>query len=51
VLWLLFMAAVLIIMLMSPGMAISVGLIPVWLLILGVGYLCNEKTANTVKAH
>ncbi|MEX8990709.1 aromatic amino acid transporter AroP, partial [Salmonella enterica] len=48
---LLFMAAVLIIMLMTPGMAISVWLIPVWLLILGVGYLCKEKTAKTVKAH
>ncbi|MFP5645845.1 hypothetical protein ACSREC_00470, partial [Salmonella enterica] len=23
----------------------------VWLLILGVGYLCKEKTAKTVKAH
>ncbi len=51
VLCLLFMAAVLIIMLMTPGMAISVWLIPVWLLILGVGYLCKEKTAKTVKAH
>lgn len=50
VLCLLFMAAVLIIMLMTPGMAISVWLIPVWLLILGVGYLCKEKTAKTVKA-
>lgn len=46
VLCLLFMAAVLIIMLMTPGMAISVWLIPVWLLILGVGYLCKEKNGK-----
>ncbi|EAZ0444834.1 amino acid permease, partial [Salmonella enterica] len=51
VLCLLFMAAVLLIMLMTPGMAISVWLIPVWLLILGVGYVCKEKTAKVVKAH
>ena len=48
---LLFMAAVLVIMLMTPGMAISVYLIPVWIVILGVGYLCKQKTAKTVKAH
>ncbi len=46
VLCLLFMAAVLIIMLMTPGMAISVWLIPVWLLIPGVGYLCKEKNGK-----
>lgn len=40
------MAAVLVIMVTTPGMGISV-----WLLILGVGYLCKEKTAKTVKAH
>ncbi len=40
------MAAVLVIMVTTPGMAISV-----WLLNLGVGHLCKEKTAKTVKAH
>ena len=48
---LLFMAAVLVIMLMTPGMAISVYLIPVWLIVLGIGYLFKEKTAKAVKAH
>lgn len=48
---LIFMAAVLVIMLMTPGMAISVYLIPVWIAILGVGYLCKQKTARAVKAH
>lgn len=45
VLCLLFMAAVLIIMLMTPGMAISVWLIPVWLLILASA-ICVKKTAK-----
>lgn len=46
---LIFMAAVLVIMLMTPGMAISVYLIPVWIAILGIGYLCKQKTAGAVK--
>lgn len=41
---LLFMAAVLVIMAMTPGMAISVWLIPVWLVILAVGYAIKNKT-------
>jgi aromatic amino acid transport protein AroP len=45
------MAAVLVIMLMTPGMAISVYLIPVWIAILGIGYLFKQKTAIKVKAH
>lgn len=40
---LLFMAAVLIIMLMTPGMAISVWLIPVWIAVLGVAICLNRK--------
>ena len=48
---LLFMAAVLVIMLITPGMAISVYLIPVWIAILGVGYMVKQKNAKTVKAH
>ncbi|RLR17565.1 aromatic amino acid transporter AroP, partial [Sodalis-like symbiont of Bactericera trigonica] len=35
---LLFMVGILAFMLLTPGMAISVYLIPVWLLLLGVGY-------------
>jgi hypothetical protein len=46
---LLFMAAVLVIMLMTPGMAISVWLIPVWIAVLGVGYLFKQKAAATIK--
>ncbi|MCM5366077.1 regulatory signaling modulator protein AmpE, partial [Escherichia coli] len=42
---------VVVIMLMTPGMAISVYLIPVWLVVLGIGYLFKEKTAKAVKAH
>jgi aromatic amino acid transport protein AroP len=38
-------------MLMTPGMAISVYLIPVWIVILGVGYACKQKNAKAVKAH
>jgi aromatic amino acid transport protein AroP len=42
---LLFMAAVLVIMLMTDGMAISVYLIPVWLVVLG-GYMLKRKAQN-----
>ncbi|ORM70594.1 aromatic amino acid transporter AroP [Pantoea rwandensis] len=38
-----FMAAVLVIMAITPGMAISVWLIPVWLVILAVGYTIKNK--------
>lgn len=49
---LLFMVAVLVIMLMTPGMAISVYLIPVWICILGVGFMVKQKGAKTaVKPH
>lgn len=48
---LLFMAAVLVIMLITLCMAISVYLIPVWIAILGVGYMVKQKNAKTVKAH
>ncbi|NIF21247.1 aromatic amino acid transporter AroP [Candidatus Pantoea multigeneris] len=41
---LLFMVAVLVIMLMTPGMAISVYLIPVWLLILAVGFFIKTRS-------
>ncbi|MEW5289702.1 aromatic amino acid transporter AroP [Erwinia papayae] len=41
---LLFLAAILVIMAMTPGMAISVWLIPVWLVILAVGYAIKNQT-------
>jgi aromatic amino acid transport protein AroP len=40
---LVFLAGVLVIMLMTPGMAISVWLIPVWLVILAIGYTIKNK--------
>jgi aromatic amino acid transport protein AroP len=48
---LLFMAGVLVIMLLTPGMAISVYLIPVWVAVLGIGYLFSQKSRNALKAH
>lgn len=43
---LLFLACVLVIMFMTPGIRISVLLIPVWLAILGIGYLINRSTVK-----
>lgn len=40
---LVFLAAVLVIMAITPGMAISVWLIPVWLVILAVGYIIKNR--------
>ena len=39
-----FLAAILVIMLITPGMAISVWLIPVWLIVLAIGYAIKNKT-------
>ncbi len=48
---LLFMAAILVIMAITPGMAISVWLIPVWLVILGIGYwIKNQQSEKSVNA-
>ncbi|MBU9848401.1 aromatic amino acid transporter AroP [Rahnella ecdela] len=48
---LLFMAAILVIMAMTPGMAISVWLIPVWLVVLGIGYwIKNQRSGKSVNA-
>jgi aromatic amino acid transport protein AroP len=48
---LLFMAGILVIMAITPGMAISVWLIPVWVLILGIGYwIKTQRSGKTVKA-
>ncbi|MCS4494402.1 MULTISPECIES: aromatic amino acid transporter AroP [Pantoea] len=41
---LVFLAGILVLMAMTPGMAISVWLIPVWLLVLAVGYFVKNKT-------
>lgn len=41
---LLFLAGILVLMATTPGMAISVWLIPVWLVILGVGYFIKNQT-------
>ncbi|WP_338561121.1 aromatic amino acid transporter AroP [Erwinia sp. E_sp_B04_7] len=40
---LLFLVGILVIMAMTPGMAISVWLIPVWIAILGVGYMLKSR--------
>ncbi len=48
---LIFMAGILVIMAITPGMAISVWLIPVWVLILGIGYwIKTQRSGKTVKA-
>ncbi|GAB2944714.1 aromatic amino acid transporter AroP [Hafnia psychrotolerans] len=48
---LLFMAGILVIMAITPGMAISVWLIPVWLVVLGLGYwVKNQQSGKSVKA-
>ncbi|BCQ36478.1 aromatic amino acid transporter AroP [Erwinia rhapontici] len=44
---LVFMAGVLVIMAMTPGMAISVWLIPVWIGILAIGYQVKRRTSRT----
>ncbi|MFS2223033.1 aromatic amino acid transporter AroP [Pantoea sp. B65] len=41
---LVFLAGILVIMALTPGMAISVWLIPVWVLILAIGYFIKNKT-------
>lgn len=43
---LLFLAGVLVIMFITPGIRISVLLIPVWLAILGIGYLITRSTVK-----
>ncbi|MGK3142971.1 aromatic amino acid transporter AroP [Pantoea sp. C2G6] len=41
---LIFLAAILVLMATTPGMAISVWLIPVWLVILAIGYFIKNQT-------
>lgn len=45
VLCLLFLAAILVVMFLTPGIRISVCLIPAWLLVLGAGYMWKKKRA------
>ena len=47
---LLFMAAILVIMLMTPGMEISVYLIPVWVCLLGIGFYFKQKSQRAAGA-
>ena len=42
-----FVALLLIVMLLTPGLRISVLLIPVWLAVLGCGYWLRERRAAT----
>jgi aromatic amino acid transport protein AroP len=44
---LLFLAGILVIMYLTPGIQISVILIPVWLIILGISYRLRGKNSNT----
>ena len=41
---LIFLAGIMVLMATTPGMAISVWLIPVWLVILGIGYFIKNQT-------
>ncbi|MNF73185.1 Aromatic amino acid transport protein AroP [compost metagenome] len=45
-----FMAAILVIMYLTPGMEISVMLIPVWLVVLAIGYQFKPKRQGRVAA-
>ncbi|AKU20493.1 amino acid permease [Massilia sp. MB5] len=48
---LIFLAAILVVMFMTPGLRLSVYLIPVWLAVLGVGYWSKQRgAAAAVKA-
>lgn len=49
-----FLCAILVIMYFTPGIQISVLLIPVWLIILGIGYAIkqrNQRNAQSVSSH
>ncbi|CAI2106721.1 amino acid permease [Serratia quinivorans] len=47
---LVFMAAILVIMYLTPGIQISVLLIPVWVAILGIGYAVKQRSQRAVSA-
>lgn len=47
---LVFLAVILVIMYLTPGIRISVMLIPVWLLVLGGAYLIKKKNGKAAKA-
>jgi aromatic amino acid transport protein AroP len=44
------MAAILVIMYLTPGIQISVLLIPVWVAILGIGYAVKQRSQRAVSA-
>jgi aromatic amino acid transport protein AroP len=44
------LAGILVIMYMTPEMRVSVWLIPVWLVVLGVGYRMRMRTRGTAAA-
>jgi hypothetical protein len=45
-----FMAMVLVILAMTPGLSVSVWLVPVWLLVMWVGYVVKRRRAGAVHA-
>ncbi|CAI0998109.1 amino acid permease [Serratia quinivorans] len=47
---LVFMAAILVIMYLTPGIQISVLLIPVWVAILGIGYAVKQRSQRALNA-
>ncbi|KAA9002580.1 amino acid permease [Affinibrenneria salicis] len=47
---LLFLAGILVIMYLTPGIRISVLMIPAWLLVLGIGYLIRQRNQSKINA-
>ncbi|MDC8757102.1 amino acid permease [Janthinobacterium fluminis] len=45
-----FLAGILVVMYLTPGLRMSVYLIPAWLAALGIGYFCKQKNAAAVPA-
>ena len=47
---LVFLAGILVVMFMTPGLRLSVYMIPAWLGVLGIGYWARQRNARTVAA-
>lgn len=47
---LLFLAGILVVMFMTPGLRLSVYMIPAWLAVLGIGYWARQRNARTIAA-
>ena len=47
---LVFLAGILVVMFMTPGLRLSVYMIPAWLAVLGIGYWARQRNARTVAA-